>query len=156
LCYIIVGFFDPLGISDKWDAETFKRYQAGEVKNGRVAMLAVLGYIVPEFTRLPGELAPGVAFKDIPNGLHAFDVIPGLFWPILMFFIGSFDYLNSNSQGFLETYPIELDDETMKQRRTNELSNGRLAMLAFWELVRQDLTKGPDEPLLSLTPFLYN
>jgi light-harvesting complex I chlorophyll a/b binding protein 1 len=156
LCDGPAGFFDPLGISDSWDAATFERYQLGEVKNGRVAMLAVLGYVVPEVVRLPGDLAPGVAFKDIPNGLHAFDVIPGLFWPILMFFIGSIDYLNSNSQGRLETLPGDMDDETMKQRRTNELSNGRLAMLAFWELVRHDLTKGADEPLITGLPFLYN
>jgi hypothetical protein len=73
-----------------------------------------------------------------------------------MFFIGSIDYLNSNSQGRLETLPVDMDDETMKQRRTNELSNGRLAMLAFWELVRHDLTKGADEPLITGLPFLYN
>jgi hypothetical protein len=32
------GFFDPLGISNDWDQETFDRYQQGEITNGRVAM----------------------------------------------------------------------------------------------------------------------
>jgi hypothetical protein len=65
---LTTGFFDPLGLSTNLDPEQFKRYRAGEIKNGRVAMLAVLGYVVPEFYRFPGELYPGLKFADIPNG----------------------------------------------------------------------------------------
>lgn len=119
-------------------------------------MLAVVGYVAPEVYRLPGDLAPGLAFKDIPNGLHAFDAIPGLFWPCLFFGIGMVDYLNSDSKGVFETAPVDMDPETLQTRRTNELSNGRLAMLAFWELIRHDLTKGADEPLITGLPFLYH
>ena len=40
-------------------------------------MLGVIGYIVPEIYRFPGELAPGLKFADIPNGIDAINVIPG-------------------------------------------------------------------------------
>ena len=49
------------------------------------------------------------------------------------------DYTWSDTEGRHETLPIDLDDETMAIRRVNEVSNGRLAMLAFWELVREDI-----------------
>jgi len=156
-----VGFFDPLGLTNSIDQETFDRYRAGEIKNGRVAMLAVLGYIVPEFYRFPGELYPGLKFADIPNGIAAVNVIPGAFWMTLFFAIGMVDYLNSDRLGYLEIAPIPLDDETMAQRRVNEISNGRLAMLAFFELLRHDwqnlVVPGFDgyDRMITGLPFLY-
>ena len=129
---------------------------------GRVAMLAVLGYIVPEFYRFPGELYPGLKFADIPNGIQAVNVIPGVFWMATFFCIGMVDYLNSDRLGYHEIAPIDLDDETMAERRVNEISNGRLAMLAFFELVRHDhhnlvnpgMDMGHEEMIMGL-PFLY-
>ena len=53
------------------DADRFEFTRAGEIKNGRAAMLGVIGYIVPEFYRFPGELAPGLKFADIPNGMFS-------------------------------------------------------------------------------------
>lgn len=50
------GFFDPLGLSRNIDQQTFEDYRAAELKHGRVAMLAVLGYVVPEVFRFPGEI----------------------------------------------------------------------------------------------------
>ena len=68
-----------------------------------------------------------------------------------MFAIGAFDYTNSDENGFIETLPIDLDEETMAERRVNEVSNSRLAMLAFWELVRHDIvTNGAP---VDLAPF---
>ena len=49
-----------------------------------------------------------------------------------------------------------MDDETAFTRESNEVNNGRLAMLAFWELVRHDLVKEPGEHLITGLPFLYN
>ena len=125
-------------------------------------MLAVLGYIVPEFYRFPGELYPGLKFADIPNGIQAVNVIPGVFWMATFFCIGMVDYLNSDRLGYHEIAPIDLDDETMAERRVNEISNGRLAMLAFFELVRHDhhnlvnpgMDMGHEEMIMGL-PFLY-
>jgi hypothetical protein len=150
------GFFDPLGISSSWDAETFDRYQNGEIKNGRAAMLGVLGYIAPEIFRFPGEITPGLKFADVPNGLAALKVIPGTFWVTLMFCIGCVDFLTYEKFGFNEYQENTMDEETFKTRKQNEISNGRLAMLAFWELVRHDLTKDAADPMIAGLPFLYN
>jgi hypothetical protein len=149
------GFFDPLGISDSWDAETFARYQNGEIKNGRVAMLGVLGYVVPEIYRFPGEIYPGLKFADVPNGLAALKVIPGSFWVALFFSIGCVDFLTYEKYGFNEYQDLGMDEETFATRKQNEISNGRLAMLAFMELLRHDITMSAGDPMITGLPFLY-
>merc|ERR1719507_2412745 len=53
-----VGFWDPLGLAKDGDVESFKRRRATELKHGRVAMLACIGYITPEFFRFPGDCSP--------------------------------------------------------------------------------------------------
>jgi len=50
-----VGFWDPLGLSKGADAATMKRRRAVEIKHGRVAMYATMGYIVPEYYKFPGR-----------------------------------------------------------------------------------------------------
>ena len=40
------GEFDPLGFATDADLDTVKRYREAEVQHGRVAMLAVLGFLV--------------------------------------------------------------------------------------------------------------
>jgi hypothetical protein len=100
-------------------------------------MLAVIGYIVPEVYRWPGEIAPGIKFADIPNGVAALDKVPALGWMQIFFLIGAVDY-----SGFLGDFEMgkapNMDAATLETRRMNEISNGRLAMLAFLELVRHD------------------
>ena len=84
-----LGFWDPLGLLDGADEERFKRLRYVETKHGRIAMLAILGHLVTTAgLRLPGEIAFGLPFKDIPTGLAAFDVIPGLGTLQLIAFIG--------------------------------------------------------------------
>jgi hypothetical protein len=57
-----------------------------------VAQLAVIGYVVPEIYRFPGEIAPGIKFADVPNGVAALDAIPTLGWAQIVFLIGAVDY----------------------------------------------------------------
>eukprot|EP00931_Biecheleriopsis_adriatica_P030796 TRINITY_DN1810_c0_g1_i2.p1 TRINITY_DN1810_c0_g1~~TRINITY_DN1810_c0_g1_i2.p1 ORF type:complete len:231 (-),score=51.37 TRINITY_DN1810_c0_g1_i2:332-1024(-) len=81
-----LGFWDPLGLSKANDpnvaALQFKRRRIIEIQHGRVAMLATIGYIVPEYFRWPGYISPSmnVAFADIPNGLKGAAYIPGAGW----------------------------------------------------------------------------
>jgi len=97
-------------------------------------MLAVLGYIVPEVFRFPGEIAPGIAFADIPNGVAAIDAIPSLGWAQMFFLIGAVDYYGYLDFGIVP----DLDADEMEKRKTSELAHGRLAMLATLELLRHD------------------
>jgi Chlorophyll A-B binding protein len=154
------GFFDPLGLSKDIDQETFDAYRAAELKHGRVAQLAVIGYVAAEVFRWPGEIAPGLKFADIPNGVAALTAIPSLGWAQMFFFIGAVDYygfLGDFDSGKPALAPAELE-----KRQLNELQHGRLAMLAILELLRHDsqnlVSPGFDglDKLITGLPFLYN
>lgn len=72
-----LGFFDPLGILKGADQERFDYLRKREIKHGRVAMLAVLGHIVTTAGwRCNGDIAFGVPFASVKNGLAALDTIP--------------------------------------------------------------------------------
>ncbi|CAK0896971.1 unnamed protein product, partial [Prorocentrum cordatum] len=77
-----VGYWDPLGLSADGDVATFKRRRETELKHGRVAMYATMGYITPEFYKWPGYLSPsaGLKFVDVPNGLAACSKVPAVGW----------------------------------------------------------------------------
>ncbi len=69
-----VGFWDPVGFTAGGDKEAFIRYRSIELKHGRIAMLATMGYLTPELIgKFPGYLDPNtkLAFADIPNGTAA-------------------------------------------------------------------------------------
>ena len=56
------GFWDPLGLS-KYEnpaiaVSQFKRRRVIEIQHGRVAMIACIGYIVPEYFKWPGCALP--------------------------------------------------------------------------------------------------
>jgi hypothetical protein len=153
------GFFDPLGLTEDIDQATFDQYRTAELKHGRVAQLCVLGYITPEIFRWPGDIAPGIAFADIPNGIAAIDAIPTLGWLQIVFLVGAVDYF-----GYLGDFASgkpDLDPETLEERQTQELQHGRLAMLATMELLRHDAqnlaSPGFDglDNLITGLPFLY-
>lgn len=69
-----LGYWDPLGLCDDGDAENFARLRWVELKHGRVAMLAVVGYL----TTYAGVRFPGA--EDIPSGFAALDNLPGMVW----------------------------------------------------------------------------
>ena len=153
-----VGFFDPLGLSANIDEATFADYRAAELKHGRVAQLAVIGYIVPEIFKFPGEIAPGVTFASIPNGVAAIQAVPALGWLQMFFLIGAVDY-----RGFLilgDTEGKGKTAEELEKAQTQELSHGRLAMIAILELLRHD-SQGfvggmySGDNLITGLPFLY-
>ena len=182
-----VGFFDPLGkyelkstfcifnwyivlqgLSKNVDKATFDYYRASEIKHGRVAMLAVLGYIVPEVYKFPGEIAPGIKFADIPNGVAALQAVPALGWIQIFFLIGFIDFRTSSGLSAapfaFESGKIKFDSaEAEAKAISQEISHSRLAMLASLELLRhnaQDFISGTDvdglgTKLITGLPFLY-
>jgi hypothetical protein len=151
------GFFDPLGLSANIDKDTFDYYRSSELKHGRVAQLAVLGYVVPEIYKFPGEIAPGITFASIPNGVAAIEAVPSLGWMQIFFFIGYIDYrltMGKSAVPFAWQYDKEVDSKAYDQ----ELNHGRLAMLASLELLRHDsqnFVSGVNDVLITGLPFLY-
>jgi len=151
-----VGFWDPLGLSASGSNFDYKRRREVELKHGRVCMFATIGYIVPEYTRLPGALSPsyGVQFADVPNGLSALSKVPALGWCQIVAFAGLIELNVYNEQingepgnygaGFLGIRSIGLmspgfkDPETRKKKLNAELANGRLAMMATIGMFFQD------------------
>lgn len=69
-----LGFFDPLGCVADGNEENFDRLRWVELKHGRIAMLAVVGYLVT----YAGVRFPGA--EDIPSGFAALDNLPGMVW----------------------------------------------------------------------------
>merc|ERR1712232_487647 len=128
------------------DVEAYKRRRATELKHGRVAMFATLGYIVPEFYRWPGSVSPskGISFADIPNGLAALSKVPGAGWVQIFLFCGSVekavlvhdparapgDFAYGGVLGVPNGSTMPQGD--MRTRKlTSEIANGRLAMFAI-------------------------
>jgi hypothetical protein len=95
------GYFDPLGLATS--EASFDFYRSVELKHGRVAMLAVIGYVVPEFFRFnySFDLEGTVTTKTIGNGVAALYDIPALGWAQMFFAIGAVDYY-----GFLGNFEI--------------------------------------------------
>jgi hypothetical protein len=156
------GFWDPLNLSEDIDTKTYAQYRTAEIKHGRAAMLCVIGYIVPEIYKFPGEIAPGISFQSIPNGVAAIDAIPSLGWMQIIFLIGAVDYY-----GYFGNYTFGqapgLSPEVLYQRQQSELTHGRLAMLASVELLRHDAQNyiipnydGLGDQLITGLPFLYS
>merc|ERR1719461_2684525 len=147
-----LGFWDPANFCEDGDLEDFRRRRETELKNGRVAMFATIGYMVPEYYKFPGYLAPsaGLKFADVPNGLKALDKVPVEGW-LQIIALGGFLEICVNTpqnpsepgnygRGKFGISPGESisDPEQRKSRLNSELANGRLAMMAIVGMWFQD------------------
>merc|ERR1719201_342566 len=57
--------WDPIGISESVSDEAVMWFRAAELKHGRVAMLATVGYLTgASGITFPGEIAKGVSFAS--------------------------------------------------------------------------------------------
>jgi hypothetical protein len=85
-----LGFYDPLNLCADCDQERFDRLRYVEIKHGRIAMLAVVGYLLTAGgVRLPGLISyDGTKFADVPAGFAAFDKVPKFGLIQIAFFIG--------------------------------------------------------------------
>ncbi|CAE8633405.1 unnamed protein product [Polarella glacialis] len=157
-----VGYWDPLGMAKDGDVEVFRRRREAEIKNGRVAMFATMGYITPQYFKFPGFLSPstGVKFADVPNGIAAISKVPFLGWIQILVFCGLVDvgfypqdparapgdFENGGILGVPNGSGPMSDTEGRKKKLNSELANGRLAMVAITGMVLQNGTVGTTEP----------
>mmetsp|Transcript_11189 Transcript_11189/g.14306 ORF Transcript_11189/g.14306 Transcript_11189/m.14306 type:complete len:205 (-) Transcript_11189:48-662(-) len=148
-----LGFFDPLGCVADGDKENFDRLRWVELKHGRIAMLAVVGYL----TTYAGVRFPGA--EDIPSGFAALDALPGMVWAqmiatwTMMEAANQDQYaapwgLNMNSledspaefkgdfrNGFLDFGWDKQTDEWKMRKRAIELNQGRAAQMGILGLM---------------------
>ncbi|CAE7695016.1 FCPF [Symbiodinium sp. CCMP2592] len=124
--------FDPLGFSTKTEVVPYLR--EAELKHGRIAMLAWLGMVVPDFVRLPGEK---FSFEAVPVSIDAHEAFRGatgvnaqiLFWISIVEFCCAKKVFEWNSlevagdYGLTNWFPS--DEEGQKKMRLAELKNGR-------------------------------
>ena len=152
-----VGFWDPLGLAADGDKAVFDRRRASELKHGRIAMLAVVGYLVQDVYRLPGAIdLDGTTFDSIPNGVAAIGAVSSLGWLQIVGSIGYWELI-----GWEDKKGTEVGDfgfylgkgpqgAQLKDYRTKEIQNGRLAMLAIMELMTHDVARPAGEGLFVL------
>merc|ERR1712216_80811 len=89
-----MGFWDPLGFAEKADEAGLKKYREAEVTHGRVAMLAVIGFLV-------GEKVEGSTFlfdsQITGSAIDQFPQVP-VGWDLLIVaFIGAAEFYRSKT-----------------------------------------------------------
>jgi hypothetical protein len=156
-----MNYFDPLGFSTTVDSGKLLFYREVELKHGRVAMLAALGFLVGEqyHPLFGGDI-------DVPSYL-AFQQTPlEKFWPAVVaaiaipeifsvqtfqdpdegrLFGGLWKIKTDHVPGDLGFDPLGLkpkDPKEFKTMQTKELNNGRLAMIAMAGMVAQEIATG--------------
>jgi hypothetical protein len=111
-------------------------FREAELKHGRQAMLATVGFVVPEFVRVPGE---AFSFESIPNVIDAHDALLDTSMKQILLWISLWEAMSlgalSNMNEFdrspgdwgfdpLNLYPT--DPAKQEEMRNKELKNGRL------------------------------
>jgi len=131
--------FDPLGFSDVFDLRVLRE---AELKHGRFAMLAVLGFLVEEKYTLP--FFPKMA----PVDAHDYFVQQGggsqiIFWISFVEIFGVvalFETLQGKREpGDFAFDPLGLakDEATLERYRLAEIKHSRLAMIAIGGFIHQ-------------------
>mmetsp|Transcript_18091 Transcript_18091/g.24814 ORF Transcript_18091/g.24814 Transcript_18091/m.24814 type:complete len:201 (+) Transcript_18091:93-695(+) len=143
-----LGFWDPLGLLKDADQERFDRLRTVETKHGRIAQLAILGHIVTTAgVRLPGEIAYGVPFSSVKNGLAALDTIPAAGIAQIVAFIGLIELGYAARKDDIEAAQLKAsgwDQATIDKKLAIELNNGRAAQMGILALmVHEKLDNNP-------------
>eukprot|EP00585_Thalassiosira_rotula_P011512 CAMPEP_0196140404 /NCGR_PEP_ID=MMETSP0910-20130528/7322_1 /TAXON_ID=49265 /ORGANISM="Thalassiosira rotula, Strain GSO102" /LENGTH=216 /DNA_ID=CAMNT_0041401259 /DNA_START=59 /DNA_END=709 /DNA_ORIENTATION=+ len=147
-----LGFFDPLGLLTDADTEAFDDLREKEIKHGRVAMLAVTGYL----TTAAGVRFPGA--EDIPDGLASWQALldtkdgMNVLMQMTAFFVVAeivnrdADWLDNKAEfvgdyrnGALDFGWDKLSEDMKFKKRSIELNNGRAAMMGIWGLVTHEI-----------------
>lgn len=141
-----VGFFDPMGLSVGKSDEVMNLYREAELKHGRVAMAACLGWYV---TAAGVHPAFNSALSSDP--LKAAQELPVVGWLQFVLGCGAIEWLSQQIKdrpGYRPgdilgaAYWVDDSDDGWVDYQNKELNNGRLAMLAIMGIITQDLQFG--------------
>ena len=129
--------------------ERFEWFRTAELKHGRIAMLAVSGYL----TTAAGVRFPGC--ESFPDGLAAFPALAAdlgtgrnvLAQMILTMAVAEIAHQEAEYAGIKQEFIGDFrngaidfgwdtfDDKTKMRKRNIEINNGRAAMMGIWGLV---------------------
>ena len=136
-----LGFFDPLNVANE-DKGLFDELRYVELKHGRVAMLAVVGYL----TTYAGNRFPGC--ENVESGFGALKTLKGEGFLFVLATCLILEIWNSDITGeseFKGDFRNGLDfgwdkqtDEWKIKKRTIEINNGRAAMMGILGLMVHD------------------
>ena len=158
--------FDPAGFSNNlpkpWliggEGNSLKWYREAEIVHGRVAQLAVLGFLVPSFTHFAGNPAVGVpenAFAEL-NPYAALSTVPAAgLWQIALVIFGieltrikriirgdkNPGDLGLGQTGF-NPFGFNYSDEEYFEKQVQEIKHGRLAMFGSLGMLLQAKASG--------------
>ena len=152
-----LGFFDPLGFTEGASEGKIKFYREAEIKHGRVAMLASLGFVVGEqFHPLWGgniNVPSIMAWQETPlqGAMPAVAFLIAIHEVLSVFTFNSpfggeiFTIRSDYASGDLGWDPLGLKPTSpaeLKEMQTKEINNGRLAMIGIIGMWGQELAHG--------------
>mmetsp|Transcript_42948 Transcript_42948/g.91312 ORF Transcript_42948/g.91312 Transcript_42948/m.91312 type:complete len:254 (-) Transcript_42948:131-892(-) len=148
-----LGFFDPLGMLKDADQQKFDTIREMELKHGRVAMLAVVGYL----TTASGYRFPYMP-EDVPAGFGALHALAStqdgksVLVQMAVFFVLAeivnreapwsgveAEFVGDYRNGAIDYGWDKFSDEKKLRTRAVELNNGRAAMMGIWGLVTHEV-----------------
>jgi hypothetical protein len=149
--------FDPLKLSETYEP-LLPWFRESEIRHGRTAMLAVVGFIVEDFVRLPGDI---YSFSSIPKTIDAHDVLmdKGPMGQLLLW-IGLWDLIVTGPAAaaamkgerepgdFAWTTMAPKDEAQLQKKKDSEMLNGRLAMIACGGIATQSVLTGHGFPYI--------
>jgi len=102
----VVGYWDPLNLAqadfwDQGDEATIGFLRHAEIKHGRVAMAAFVGYVLQSNgIHFPGNIAGGVSYESIAAAggpADQWDAIPTAAKVQIILFVGFLEFLSENN-----------------------------------------------------------
>jgi len=141
--------FDPLGFSDNFD---IKWLQESEIKHGRVAMLATVGFLTSQFFTFP-------MFSHVDDSNMAPTVVGTSAMMQIIFFAGCEEWRTNNGKitaadmfedadrvpgdlGWGNDRLIGKTEDEVNKLKLQEIKNGRLAMLAIGGMIHHNFVTG--------------
>jgi hypothetical protein len=141
-----MGYFDPLGLSKNKDEATMNMYREAELKHGRVAMAACLGWYLNA-----AGVHPAFNSSLSNNPLEAAKQLPAVGWLQFVLGCGAIEWLAEKIKdrpGYQPgdvlgaAYWVDNSDEGWVDYQNKEINNGRLAMVAIMGIITQDIYYG--------------
>ncbi len=137
--------FDPLRISDYFPMDYLRE---AELKHGRIAMLAAVGYITVDLGVVLHPLGQGLTSATAHDAMCENGVMGNALVFIgfaeIVSYIGVAEMLQGSGRepgdfGFGYQYLEGKSEEAIKKLKYQEIMNGRLAMFAFGGMVTQSV-----------------